>query len=397
MRGKHAIAGLVVTLALVLGVTSYAGTGGTAATPPVTIALVTIDVPGSDLLTGYNAGAQVAAKVINAHGGFGGRKAVVFACNSQLQASVATTCAHQALKRHPVAMFGCEPAWGQTGLPIFAAAKVPSFNCMNTTTDFHHPWSFGLQAGGFGLQGAMARYLCTRPDVKNVVMMALDIPVYRGTATQGTGKPLAACHKTAHYVFFPFNTADVSPYVDKVASFKPDFVMLFPLAGAGAIPIYRSLKQHGIPASKTIIVESNLTPATFKAAGALMEGAYGAQQHASWDDKTNASVAAYLKATKSASVDPRDSNVETGYANVLFYFNVARKIGFAKFTPSALAAFMRDRKNAGFSIPLSRSMSIPGPKGYPQQRQPYAQIVQWKNGKLNVIKVGTDKGWVNGF
>jgi ABC-type branched-subunit amino acid transport system substrate-binding protein len=403
MRTKYGIAALVFALASVSSVAAYAGTSSKSTAkidkskPPVTIALITLKVPGSDLLTGYNAGAQAAVKQINAQGGFGGRKAVIVSCNTMLQASVAATCAHQTLARHPVVMFGCEPSWGQSGLPFYAAAKVPTFNCMNTATDFHNPWSFGLQAGGFGLQGAMARYLCTRADVKSVVMFALDVPVYRGTAKVATGQPLAKCGKTVHYVFIPFNAADVSPYVDKAVSFKPDFVTLFPLAGAGAIPIYKSFAQNNIPASRTIISESNLTPATFKAAGALMEGAYGADQWASWSDTSNPDVAAYLRAMKGSSADPRDSNAELGYANVRFQYNVAKKIGFANFDSASLAKFMRDKQNNGFPIPLSRSLVIPGPKGYPQQRQPYGQITQWKNGKLNVVTKGTDKGWVSGF
>jgi hypothetical protein len=35
---------------------------------------------------------------------------------------------------------------------------------------------------------------------------------------------------------------------------------------------------------------------------------------------------------------------------------------------------------------------------YPQQKQPYVQIAQWKNGKMTVVPTGSQKdGWVYGF
>jgi hypothetical protein len=46
---------------------------------------------------------------------------------------------------------------------------------------------------------------------------------------------------------------------------------------------------------------------------------------------------------------------------------------------------------------LARSLQIPGPADYPQVRQGYEQIVQWKGGHLSVVKAGTDKGWVKGY
>ena len=59
--------------------------------------MVTIKIPGSDLYTPYSAGAKAAADVMNAQGGWGGAKVVIDTCNSQLQASLNITCAHQTL------------------------------------------------------------------------------------------------------------------------------------------------------------------------------------------------------------------------------------------------------------------------------------------------------------
>ena len=39
-----------------------------------------------------------------------------------------------------------------------------------------------------------------------------------------------------------------------------------------------------------------------------------------------------------------------------------------------------------------------GPKGFPQIKQPYMQILQWKGGKMNAVPAGDKKdGWVLGY
>src|SRR5438876_12298687 len=130
---KGALVGLALVLACASGVAAYAGTGSKSAKPPIHFELITFQLAGSDLLTEFKAGADAAAKKINAKGGFGGRKVVIDTCNSQLTPSVATACAHSTLGNHPVAMFGCELSWSAAGLAIYAKAGVPSFNCPNTT------------------------------------------------------------------------------------------------------------------------------------------------------------------------------------------------------------------------------------------------------------------------
>lgn len=365
--------------------------------PPVTFALMSIKIPGSDLLTGYSSGAQAAVKKINSEGGFGGRRVSVIRCNTMLETSGSTACARKTLVQHPVAMFGCDPLWSQAGLPVYAGAKIPSFNCLNTSKDGNDPESFALSPGGYGLQGAMARYLCSRSDVRTVVEFALDIPTYTGDAQVAAGKPLSACGKTLKTVFFPTTATDVSPYVAKVVADKPDFVILLPLSGVSGINIYKTLKQEGIPASRVIISESNLDGPTLKVGGAMMNGTYGAQQFDSWSDTANPDVAAYLQATRHSAVDPRDSNVEFGYANVMLFYEAAKRIGFANFNSASLTSFMDQTQSNGFRIPLSRSLVIPGPRGYAHERQPYGQIVQLHNGKLNIVKHGTKNGWVTGF
>jgi ABC-type sugar transport system substrate-binding protein len=81
-------------------------TAAASAKGPITLALVTYKVPGLDLLTPMTAGAQAAAKQINAAGGIGGRNIVITPCNSMFQPTTATKCAHDAISSKAVAMCG---------------------------------------------------------------------------------------------------------------------------------------------------------------------------------------------------------------------------------------------------------------------------------------------------
>ncbi len=396
MRSRHATVGLVFVLACVFGVAAYAGTGSKQAKPPVHFELITFQIPGSDLLTEFKAGADAAAKIINAKGGFGGRKVVIDTCNSMLQPSVATTCAHRTLANHPVAMFGCELAWSAAGLAIYAKAGVPSFNCPNTAADFHNPWSFAIVAGQVGDLHAGARYLCGRADVKKVVVFVPDLPSMHALTTPSAGPILQKCGKpVSSYIYYPLTATDLTPYVQQVVNDKPDFV-LFSGIGGQVVEVFKAFQQAGFPASKVIGPDTDFVYQTIlKQAGNTMNGAYSENVHASWSDASDPDVVTYLKAMKGTGVDPRDPTVEWGYADVVWFYDAAKLIGFGKFNGRSLAKLMNTKSHV--HMPLSRTLLNPGPKDYPQEKQPYVQISQWKNGKLGVVSKGTNKGWVYAF
>jgi hypothetical protein len=90
-----------------------------------------------------------------------------------------------------------------------------------------------------------------------------------------------------------------------------------------------------------------------------------------WSDKKNPEVAKYLRAFKSSSVDPRNAGVENGYAYVYWFYTAAEAVGFGKFSSATLMKFMNTAH--GVHIPLSRTLSNPGLKKFPQRRQPYGE------------------------
>lgn len=381
------------------------GTGGAAegqssgtnsSKAPVTIAVVSLKLPGSDLLTGYTAGAQAALKTIKAQGGFGGREVSLATCNSMLQAATTATCAHKTIAQHPVAMFGCEPSWTQAGAPVYSKSGIPSFICMNTEQDFASPTNYGLAPGGWGIPGAMAKFACGQSDVKRVAFFTVDLPNYVPEA-ENIGQMLKRCGKSLEHFTYPATATDVAPYVLKAADFKPDFVLLDPLAGPSVIKIYQQFAQQGVSASHVILLGAAASYETLHGGGAAMNGTYVSGQNASWDDTSNPDVSAYLRAMKGSPVDPREENVETGYSVVMFLYEAAKKIGFDRFNSASLAKFLEDKANNGFHIPLSRSLVIPGPEGFAKMRQPSAQIMQWQDGKLSVVTKGTNDGWINGY
>jgi hypothetical protein len=80
----------------------------------------------------------------------------------------------------------------------------------------------------------------------------------------------------------------------------------------------------------------------------------------------------------------------------MWFATAAKRIGYHKFNSATLAAFMQHGTNV--HMPLSRSLVNPGPKQYPQAKQPYVLITQWKGGHFRIVPTGPKKdGWILGF
>lgn len=371
------------------------GKSGAATGSPITIALDGMKITGLDLLTGEQAGAQAAADQINANGGFGGHKVVIDTCNSMAAAAQTTDCAHKLVTGHPVAMIGCELNWALAGaLQLFASQKIPSFNCVNTKPDYTNPWNFGLSDGGLGDVRGMARWLCAQSDVKTVGTIAADVPAEHQVVPMGESL-LDKCGKKKSIVYFPPTASDYGPYVAKVLASHPDFVQIQAPAAASALSLIKNLKQAGFQMDHVGAASSGFEYSGWKAAGSTLNGVYMQLEFDNWNDTNNPDVAAYLKAMRAASQDPKSVNPEWGYNSVMWIYAAAKAIGFDKFDASTLTDFMRTKN--GVDIPLSRKLVNPGPTGYPQVKQPYTQLVQWQNGKFKTVTSHTNQGWLYGY
>jgi len=368
--------------------TTSAGTGAVdPSKPKVKIAVFSSQDPSSDLLTYFDRGATSAAKAINAKGGFGGREVVIQPCNSKFQPPVATLCAQKAISQGVVGMIGCELAWSSSGLKLFERAKIPSVNCLNTPEDYSNPWSFGLNSGDTGQTGAIANWLCTKPDVKTVGLLKPDLPQLRINAPLAQ-KILKACGKTLQTpVWFPLTAVDATPYVQKATSAKPDF-MYFSFSGPGVATFMKSFQAAGYPADQIVMPDTDFPyTSVVKPAESAFVGSYAAAQFTPYGDESDPQVQQYLKDTQAAGVDGKDPTTEWGYALVMWYYTAAQKIGFDKFDGPSFQQYMTTA--SGVPIPLSKDFTSPGPPKFPQNRQPFVQISQYTgNGKFQVLPVG---------
>jgi branched-chain amino acid transport system substrate-binding protein len=366
--------------------------------PPVRFAFIAMKIPGLNLYDSYFAGADAAVKALNAKGGFGGRRIILDTCNGMAQPATATTCAHKTLANKPIAEFGCDVAWAASGLEIYAKAKIPSFNCTgNAKVDTTNPWSFAITPAGAGERGGTAKWLCTKPEVKKIAVLSVDVPTQRASLPAQMNPIIDGCGKSLSITYVPLTAADYAPFVQKITATKPDFIVLQLPGATQFVQAYQALKQYGFPADQTIMSSSAFGyEQTLKKGGASMEGIYCMFGLASPDDTSRADVRDYQAAMKQYSNwDYRDTSPETGYQSVLYFYAAAQKIGFDKFDAQTLADFSNN--NSGLEMPVSRQLINPGPKGAPQIKQPYVQIVQWKDGKINVVREGTDDGWINAF
>ncbi len=389
------------TVAANSSASSSGSSTGAATGSPITIALDGMKITGLDLLTQETAGAQAAVNKINAEGGFGGHKVVLAVCNSMVAAAPTTECAHKLVTSHPLAMIGCELNWGTSGaVQLFAAAHIPSFNCVNTTQDYTNPWNFGIQDGGYGDVRGTANWLCSQSNVHTVGVITADVPAEHQVVPQAMS-PLAKCGKKVNIIYFPPVATDYGPYVAKMVATHPDFVQLQAPSPPAALELIKNLHQAGFPSDHIGAASSGFDPNAWKAAGATLNGIHvQLEGFDSWNDTSNPDVAAYVKAMQASPQTAGTTNIdsvnsETGYSDVMWLYTLGKTIGFDKLTGSAIANFMRTHN--GIHIPLSRSLVNPGPKGYAQDKQPYTSLAQWENGKLVLVTNGTQNGFVYGY
>ncbi len=381
--------------------TSAASTSGSATTidnskPPVNLALISFNVPGSSLLPEFEVAANAAASVINSEGGFGGRKLVVSSCNSMLQVSASVVCAHKTVTTHPLAMLGCELTWYATGLPLYAAAGIPSINCLNGQADVTNKYSFGLQSSAVGEDRALMRYLCTKSDVHTVVSLLPQSPQFTTAIYPALQATLAGCGKKSIALYYPLTAVDVDPYVVKAIGYKPDFIFLSSI-GALVDNFYKSFQQNAWPASKTAVPDTDFIPSVTQPLGNSINGAIVIGQFATGNSTaTDPSIPVFVKSLNNNTTYTNDPNVAWIWAETMFVYDAAKQIGFANFNSSTFQHWLSTYPS--LPLPLSRQFQNPGPAGAPQIKQPYARMEVWENGKFNPLPVGPNKdGWINGW
>jgi branched-chain amino acid transport system substrate-binding protein len=360
------------------------------------LALIGIKIPGINLLDGNTRGAEAAVKKINDSGGFGGRKVVLTTCNGMAQPATATICAQKTLADNVIAEFGCEIAWGASGLKAYALKKVPSFNCTTQGADFTNPYSFGIHPGT--ADKALGRWICTQPNIKTVTYLTQDIPQQHKTVAAQTVPPIKACGKTINVVYYPITAADLTPQIQEVVSKKADFNFVN-TSGPQTVAVLKGYQAGGIAGDKIMMRESSWDyNVVVKPAGSALDGAYYYGGWVGWGETSDPDIKDYLAAmqTNGNSQDQaRDPNAQYGYAEMMFFYAAAKEIGFDKFDSATLTQFAST--NNTLKMPMARTLTNPGPKGYPQVKQPYQHFAQYKNEVMTPVTNGTQDGWVIGY
>jgi ABC-type branched-subunit amino acid transport system substrate-binding protein len=428
MRIQHLAAGLVVALLSVTGLAACGGddddngsaatTSSSAATtpsssqtttsagaatgtidpskPPVRLAFISIKIPGVNIYDGEYRGAQAAVKKINDGGGFGGRKLVVQPCNSMAQPTVATVCAQKTLANNPVAEYGCEVSWAATGLKAYARKQIPSFNCVNLPEDFTNPYSYGIHPGQ--ADRGRARYFCARTDIKSVSYITIDIPQQHTLLDTQFVPTIKACGKTASVVYYPATAADLTPSIQQAISKKADFNFIN-TTGPQTVSVVKGYRAAGIPADKIGMGESSWDYATVvQPLGSALDGAYYFGGWVPWGQTSDPDVQEYLAAMKAngySDAVARDPNAEYGYAETMFFYAAAKEIGFDQFDAASLKQF--SDTNNGLHMPLARTFTNPGPKNYPQVKQPFIEVATYQGGTMTPVTENTDEGWVSAY
>jgi ABC-type branched-subunit amino acid transport system substrate-binding protein len=397
MRLKVTIVGLVAAALSIAGVSASSGSSNAPA--PYHFSLITFRIPGVDLLTEFQAGANAAAKALNAKGGIGGHKVIIDACNTQFTPAGSTACAHLAVSNHAVSTFGCDLSWSAGGLPITEAAQIPSVNCLNTPADFNDPWSFGMNGSAIGQQRAAARYVCSQPNIHRAVMVSPGTAQLRsGSAVLGQ-LVLKGCNKAvSDTVFYTLGVADVTPIVQQVASLHPDFV-LFSGIGAQVVLFFRGFQQNGIPPSHVAAPDTDFVyDVQLKSAGSSMVGAIALNQFKSWGLTSDPEVKAYIAAMKGSSVDYRSATCTWGYFDVMLFAQAAKAIGYSNFNSVSFQKFMNTNHGLHVSLGRPKTLFNPGPKKFPQEKNPYIQLTRWTGSKMVALPVGANKdGWIFGY
>jgi ABC-type branched-subunit amino acid transport system substrate-binding protein len=294
-----------------------------------------------------------------------------------------------------VAEFGCETSWGATGLQIYAAAGVPSFNCTNGGQDFTNPLSFGMGTGAPGEAGAMAKWLCaTQPAVKTVAYLTPVDPEQEATVPPVVTPILKSCGKTITYTYIPQTQVDMTPVITKVLATHPQWVMTT-IGQEQMVQVAKSLKQQGFPSDHISLASNALDiKNVLNLAGSALSNVYASDEWTGWGLDTPDAVT-YRKWTAGLP-NPLSGNVVQGWMYTMWLYTAAKSIGFSNFSSSTLVHWLQTSAN-GTHIPMSRTYIGKGPSSAPAIHQPYVQILHWQNGKMTVVTQGTNAGWITPY
>jgi branched-chain amino acid transport system substrate-binding protein len=342
----------------------------------------------SAVLQQFPVAEQAAVDYINKDlGGVGGRPFKLVKCDSKADPAATTACANQAVQDGAVAKVGLSVLW-DNGNKIFAKAGIVSNNAPVTASDSTSPTSFPFGGGAASEWPGEVNYWATKMGAHHGVTLADDnaqgqvnVDLMQAEAKRHPGFKLDV-------VRLPIG-ADPTPSVAKVLGYKPD-VVFTAAAGSAAVAVYRAFQQQGFSPSKIVNTGATVDQETFfnKVDQSAVDGSYYSYEFETYDDTSNPDVKVYRDAMKKyAPVEGKSEFYQWGFADIMTIYNIAKKIGGAKFDQKSYLDFMKNVE--GQKVFMGGMLSKKSaPKAAPQIVQPTIRIVQYKGGKVVPVSDG---------
>lgn len=316
-------------------------------TKPIRILVISAEGTASTNQPEVRAGAEAAAKRINAAGGVRGAKIEIVWCNDQVEATTALACARQAADGIDAVITagrftGTYPAvFAPIGLPVFDAnasdeARLNSDQYMNIG-------SGAFAYGGVGIAGVKA-------GGKKIAIYRVDSDAAAALAQFIRQGVLAAGGTIPADVKLPVVATDLSPQAQQIKASGAD--MVCGLAGEQlTILLFQALDQIGANV-RYCTLDSAISLGSMAKNPGLLEGTIIANQQPQVGQiKDNPDVAAFLSDLRAAGEDYRD----TGKAFGLFSWAIVGVIAdIAKTMPTI------DAKSLTAALNKSATLKVPG-------------------------------------
>jgi ABC-type branched-subunit amino acid transport system substrate-binding protein len=353
---------------------------------PINIGLAALVIPGVyDAQTQYLAGIKAAEGYVNAHGGWDGRSVNVQECTTSGTPAADASCYRQFISAHVMAVIGLTST-NSVWLPQLAKAGIPDFVLQQTQAEEKSPWEMTWTPSPIELFTVAAKYACVH-GLKSVSLLTTQLPSAQVAEAAYSNSIYSACGIHVNAVYAPLGAPDLSPYVEKAVSSKPQLLVMVGLQ-ATAAAVASAIHTSGYPMSQVLGVPNGSTgwqtnPDSY---GWLLltEAGYPIPQ------ETNPDIQTFLQAMAkySPGSDPTQNLSMTGFQNIYTIWEIGKAIGFSKLTGQAIYQYMNTVAPGHLAIFAERTEVIPA--GLPGVKNPYVQVERWTGSQLVHL------GWLSG-
>jgi branched-chain amino acid transport system substrate-binding protein len=383
------------------GGTGSSTSGGAKATKsPVTIMLlVTLNTPANNEPEAV-AGAQAAARAINADGGINGHPVNIVSCNDQFNANQATACARQAVSSHDLAVIPFSN-FGSSFDPILTQAGIPSVaNALSEPADYEDPTAFPIEPGGTAEFMACVAELAATGHTRIAIgdgATPIIAQVLDGVqdAVSIVKTPSGGSLSFAGRVNWPLTATDFSPYAEAVVQDNADGVVIVSTPQED-VSLASALNQLGVTEQKVALcnVQGDMPPSEMKdvSSGFELVGAYPSASSATsfpgiqkFQQQMKAASAAGVANATPANYD--ESSL-TGWLGVYAVDAVGTKIS-GKLTAASLLSELRSTCSVNLQGILSAwapCKAGKGPKLFPNLFQGDVFFEKDVNGSAQLVK-----------